>query len=156
VTTGLTVLKDSNNTPIPQAFSNLISNFETLLSSYGSLHILLYDASGNPLLTTANPGVVTVSGTPTAGYNTALAGTTEVISAGIPTPLGNQSLSSGVTVIANESNTGNVYVFPATGSKTQVVPLAAGDSVFWPVSNLSTLRVDADNSGSSVYWMGAV
>jgi hypothetical protein len=95
-------------------------------------------------------------GTPTSGYNAAQAGKAVVTTAGTPVSLGTQVLGSGVTVMAPAGNNKNVYVFPAGGSKNNVPPLAPGMSMSWPVSNLSALQVDADTSGNSVYWWGAV
>jgi hypothetical protein len=90
------------------------------------------------------------------GRAIAVAGKTVVTIAGTPVNLGSQVCGDGITVIANPANTGKVYVFPAAGSKTDVVPLVAGDSNFFPVANISALKVDADTSGDSVYWQGAV
>jgi len=190
----LTLLLDSNDIPLPQAYSSITNAFEKLKSANGGMHVVLYDYSGNPLLTSSNPGYtmvmdengnvltldsngklpvvlensivlgtstasigrVTISSAPPAGYCTAKAGKVTVSTAGTAVSLGSQALGSGVTVIANPNNTGYAYVFPSAGAKASVIPLKPGDSIAWPVSNLSALSVDADNSGSSVYWQGAV
>lgn len=90
------------------------------------------------------------------GRTTAVAGKKTVAVAGTPESLGNQPVGDGVYVVADPNNAGKVYVFPAAGSKADVVPLLPGDSDFWPVSNISALKVDADVSGEGVYWKGAV
>lgn len=90
------------------------------------------------------------------GRDTAIAGKTVVLTAGSPVVLGAGYCGEGVIVTANPNNTGNIYVYPAAGAKTDVIPLAAGDSWEWRVSNLSALKVDADVSGESVYWQGAI
>lgn len=134
----------------------------------GAIRVLLYDASGNPLLTNSNPGYVNVNSLPAipTGTNnigkvdvnkgsTAIAGKTTVTTTGTAVSLGSQACSQGVTVTANPANTGKVYIFPVAGTKTDVIGLSAGSSIEWSVSNLSALNVDADVSGESVYWHGA-
>lgn len=89
------------------------------------------------------------------GKTTAIAGKMTVATAGTPGTLTDQDCGEGVTCIAASSNTGMIYVYPVAGSKEDVVPLAAGDSIFWPVGNLAALKVDSSVNGDSVYWMGA-
>lgn len=85
-----------------------------------------------------------------------VAGNKTVTVAGTPELLGVDQQIQGVYVTASPSNTGAVYIFPVTGAKTDVIPLNAGDSDFWPISNLNGLKIDADVSGDGVYWKGAV
>lgn len=85
----------------------------------------------------------------------AIAGKTVVTTAGTPVALGSQACN-GVFVIANPLNVGAMYIFPAAGVKTSVIPLQSGDSDFWPVTNISALKVDSAVSGESVFWKGAV
>lgn len=91
-----------------------------------------------------------------AGRTTAIAGKVTVVAAATPVSPGSHPCGEGVTFVASTANTGAIYVYPAAGAKTDVVPLYAGDSLFWPVANTSALLVDASVSGESVYWMGAV
>jgi len=86
----------------------------------------------------------------------AVAGKKVVAVAGTPESLGDQECGEGVYIIANPTNTGAVYVFPSAGSKNDVIPLLPGDSDFWPVSNISALKVDVDVNNESVFWKGAV
>lgn len=90
------------------------------------------------------------------GRDTAIAGKITVTAAGTPITPASLSCGPGVTFIANLSNVGEIYVYPAAGIKTDVVPLRAGDSIFWPVANVSALKIDASVGGESIYWMGAV
>lgn len=96
------------------------------------------------------------SGKVNAGRATAIAGKVTVTTAATPVAPGNHPCGPGVTFIASTTNTGVIYVYPAAGAKTDVIPLSAGDSLFWPVANTSALLIDASVSGESVYWMGAV
>ena len=91
-----------------------------------------------------------------AGRATAVAGKVTVTTAATPVSPGSHLCGPGATFVANASNTGAIYVYPAAGAKTDVIPLNAGDSLFWPVANTNALLVDASVSGESVYWMGAV
>lgn len=109
--------------------------------------------NGQTLLYADGDGVYMPVGMQLTGSNTALGGKITVTTAGTPITPSSQAVTQGVTFIADPNNTGNVYVFPAAGAKTDVVPLAAGDSVFWPVDNVDTLKVDADVSSEGVYWM---
>jgi hypothetical protein len=97
-------------------------------------------------------GILTV----TTGRDTAIGNKTIVATAGTPISLGSQACGDGIIVIANPANTGNIYVFPVAGAKANVIPLAPGDSNFWSVANINELYVDADTSGNSIYWQGAV
>lgn len=91
-----------------------------------------------------------------SGRDTALSGKVAVAAAGTPVSLGSQACGEGVLVQANPANTGNVYVFPTAGAKTDVAALAPGEWSPWTVSNLSALKVDADTNGDSVFWRGAI
>jgi len=90
------------------------------------------------------------------GKTTAVAGKKTVATAGTPESLGSQECGEGVYVVANPANTGAVYVFPSAGTKNDCIPLQPGDSDFWPISNISALKIDVDISGESVFWKGAV
>jgi hypothetical protein len=90
------------------------------------------------------------------GRTTGIAGKTTVTTAGTPVSLGSQLCGEGIYVTANPDNVGNVYVYPVDGAKTDVIALEPGDTDVWNVSNISALMVDADTSGDSVYWKGAV
>ena len=91
-----------------------------------------------------------------SGRTAAVAGKVTVTTAATPVAPGDHPCGPGVTFIASTANTGVIYVYPAAGAKTDVIPLSAGDSLFWPVANTSALLIDASVSGESVYWMGAV
>ena len=90
------------------------------------------------------------------GKLAAVGGKVTVTTAVTPVSPGNHECGTGATFIASTTNTGVIYVYPAAGEKTEVIPLYAGDSLFWPVANTNALLVDASVSGESVYWMGAV
>lgn len=168
--TTVAILPDSSATvvingigPIPVNSNGFVGVFDkftavTVECSAGWKMLVGYSSDGEldewytALSSSGSSGTSTV----TTGRTTAVAGKTVVTTAGTPVTLGSQACGDGVTVIANPANTGKVYVFPAAGSKTDVVPLAAGDSNFFPVANISALKVDADTSGDSVYWQGAV
>ena len=89
------------------------------------------------------------------GKSTAIAGKVTV-TAGSPVSLPDQPCGEGATFIAGSANAGLIYLYPASGSKDDVMPLAAGDSVFWPVGNLNALKADASADNQSLHWMGAV
>jgi hypothetical protein len=63
---------------------------------------------------------------------------------------------SGFYLVADPKNTGDVYVYPKndTSKKEDVVPLAAGDFIYWPVNDLMNLKFDASVNNQSVYWWG--
>jgi hypothetical protein len=164
----VSVIRDSASVPVSQYYNGTADAYEVMQGVNGAIRVLLYDTSGNPLLTTANPGYVNINSLPTipAGTNmigkvginkgaTAIAGKTAVTTAGTAVTLGSQACSQGIIVTANSANTGKVYVFPVAGTKADVKSLAAGESVEWPVANISALNIDADVSGESVYWHGA-
>ena len=87
---------------------------------------------------------------------TAVGGKVTVTTAATPVSPGSHDCGVGATFIASTTNTGVIYVYPVAGEKSDVIPLYPGDSLFWPVANVSALLVDASVSGESVYWMGAV
>ena len=90
------------------------------------------------------------------GRTTALAGSKTVTAAGTPEALGSQAVGEGVYITPLVTNTGAVYVFPAAGAKTDVIALYPGDTDFWPVSNISALKIDSDVNGEGAYWKAAV
>jgi len=50
------IVRDVNAQPAPQLFDPSKDAYDYLLGQNGAMRTLLYDASGNPLLTQANPG----------------------------------------------------------------------------------------------------
>jgi hypothetical protein len=91
------------------------------------------------------------------GGQVALAGRTAVAAPGTPVPLGSGSCGKGVYIKPDTTNTDVVFVFPKDGAKTDVEEQAStGGEVFWPVSNLDALLVDADVAGEGVYWRAAI
>jgi len=91
------------------------------------------------------------------GRTVAIAGIKTVTVAGTPELLAiDQGCGEGVIIEAMSTNTGNIYIYPKDGLKTDAKPLLADDITVWSVSNLNSLKIDADNDGEGVYWKGAV
>jgi hypothetical protein len=141
-------LKEAVSKPMPQGWNESIDDWYEIKCDANGQYMQLKA----PIPTGANM----IGQTQAAGRATAIAGKTTVTTAGTPVSLGSQPCGEGVIVTANPDNTGNVYVFPADGTKNNVMPLAPGDPTYYPVSNISALSVDADVSGESVYWQGAM
>lgn len=56
------LITDVNGKPVPQVYNPATDAFEPLQgSTAGGPRTILYDASGNPLLTAANPGIIKLS-----------------------------------------------------------------------------------------------
>jgi hypothetical protein len=69
-------------------------------------------------------------------------------------PLEDTPVASGAYFAADSSNSGLIYIFPISSDSTQVVPLGAGDSIFWPVNNLDLLAVTSNAANQAVYVWG--
>jgi hypothetical protein len=126
------LITDAFKKPVPQYFNPSTDQYEPIYGSDGA-------------------SLVKIN-----GRKTALAGKTNVTTAGTPVSLGDQACGEGIILEASDANTGNIYIFPSAGAKTDVKPLAPGCSTVWPISNISALKVDADVSGDGVYWKGAI
>lgn len=110
------------------------------------------DTDGNEKFTSVNPGNMQL-----IGRSLAIAGSKTVTTHGNPELLAvNQFCGKGVIIEAMNTNTGNIYIFPVNGVKTDVQPLMPWDVVTWPVSNLNALKIDSDINGEGVYWRGVV
>lgn len=55
------LVTESAGKPVPQYYNSVSDQYEVLQGANGASRVLLYDVSGNPLLTAANPGVVCIS-----------------------------------------------------------------------------------------------
>ena len=64
------------------------------------------------------------------------------------------SLTNGVVLMATSSNTGTVYVGGSTITSSTGFPLAAGQSVYYAVSNLSAIYVLGTNTSDTLKYTG--
>jgi hypothetical protein len=143
------VPRDNDGATINHYFNPSIGEYEVVQGSGGALNSKCSLQVGGADVSQSDP-------LPTSQASlTAVAGKTVVTTAGTAITMGSQACN-GVFVIANPLNTGAMYIFPAAGVKTSVIPLQAGDSDFWPVTNISALEVDSAVSGESIFWKGAV
>ncbi|MCS7463376.1 hypothetical protein N0M98_25045 [Paenibacillus doosanensis] len=63
------IIKDASQQPVPQYLNGVGSAYEPVLGANGATRTMIYDASGNPLFTGANPGLVQLAGG-YVGYST--------------------------------------------------------------------------------------
>lgn len=161
------IARDAGNIPVPQYYNPIADEYEVIQGANGASRVFLYDPNGNPLLTSANPGVVKISdGTDQLAINSdgsinaqltgsnALKGAVQnVATAGTRVQLPNYTCRE-VTIIAKRSNTGSIYVGGIDVSSTVYgVELKANDSVTLAVNNTNLIYIDASVSGEGISYV---
>jgi hypothetical protein len=87
---------------------------------------------------------------PTVVYN----GLTNVTTAGTRVVLAStQAIVSGVTIKARASNTGTIYVGSSAVSSSNGYSLAASESVFLEIANITTVNIDSSVNGEGVTYI---
>lgn len=82
-------------------------------------------------------------------------GKTTVATAGTAVPLGTSTLLiNGVTVKSLSGNTGTVFVGNSTVTSANGFELAAGESIFIAVDNVSDIYINASVNAQSVCYVG--
>lgn len=82
-------------------------------------------------------------------FGVATIGTTRAALAGSFTPL-----NTGITIKAPSGNSGTVYIGDSTVTTSNGYPLAAGDSVQVPASDLANVYAVASGAGQPIRFIG--
>ena len=80
-------------------------------------------------------------------------GSKNVTAAGTAEALGSSAKCNWIAIAAKSANTGNIYVGGSTIDSTRGIPLAAGESISIPASNIASVYIDADTNGEGVTFM---
>jgi hypothetical protein len=156
----------SGSKPVPQHYNSEINDYEVIQGAYGASRVLLYDANGSPLLTSANPGIVKIADELPAGDNkigsvdavitgsNAIIGAVQnVTTAGTRVQLPNYPCRE-VTLIARKGNVGSIYVGGTDVSSALFgAELAAKDSVTLAVSNTNLIWLDSSVNGEGISYV---
>lgn len=125
------------------------------ISTYGAgtiyVHGILSAEGETGHFVMAGTGAVTATvSLPSTIYN----GKKTVTTAGTRVTLASsQAITSGVTIKALSTNTGVIYVGDSSVSSSNGYQLAAGDSVFLEIANLSTVNLDSSVNGEGVTYL---
>lgn len=101
---------------------------------------------GDNALAVSDPVVANNTKTPSTISN----GVKAVTTAGTRVALAASTACSYVIVVANPTNTGNIFIGGSGVTSANGVPLSAGLSIVIPIDNLSKVFIDAEVSGEGV------
>jgi len=113
------------------------ANVKTELTTLNAKNFATETTLGNIKTNTATP--TTIAG-----------GTKDVTTAGVPEALASSTACKSVYIKAKLANTGSIYVGGSTVTSTTGITLAAGDSIQFDISNLSTVYIDSSVNGEGV------
>jgi hypothetical protein len=131
-------VRDNNRIPL-QAGVSYLNNNAIVQANYDP-------ATGAQLVSVVSGG----SSSPTS----VLSGKTTVTTSGTRVALATSTTSRSVIVKALATNTGTIYVGNSSVSSASGLQLAAGDSVSFDITNLSTVNIDASVNGEGVTYLG--
>ena len=140
--------KTVGSEPVPQYYGETADQYEAIKGANGAIRTMVYDASGNPLLTSTNPGSVQL-----AGSNMIKGTVQNVTTAGSRLQLPNYPCRE-ITVIAKRGNTGSIYVGGNDVSASVYgVELQARDSFTLAVSNTNLIYIDSSVNGEGISYV---
>lgn len=149
------LIGDLQKRPVPQYWNAVVNKYEVVQGANGASRVLLYDTSGNPLLTTSNPGQVAVTNFSAMGLKTFATGSKTVGTTPVELFAGASAMSGRRFIQITCTGDVEIYIGPSGVTTSTGYPVLPGEHFSLSLDPLARLFAVATSNQTVFILEGA-